>query len=314
MEKQLLDEVIACLPEGRTLFHYHRDSYTLYLLERLCRRGQIRTLADLKQSPYARWLNKPLLKNAAAAFGHAQVPLQDLLDHAHARTETSPYVLTLGQWGSAQRSAWKQTSRPGFNLVLHLNLPLSHVRQLQALGLRDFTDIIGTGHPHDRRRITLAWARIDLDFTTGEALIEEIQSDWTRDVIRLFKQARMALDSKQKYVIWWNGDLCAKRLLMYEKTLESQCRQWSEAMLTAALWFLLDELGMREVFYHSWKTGIAAKRMSVACCPPRSLYSELPERFNFSPCNHGPAFLENTPSLARIRKKQKEWLWYHWAA
>lgn len=35
---------------------------------------------------------------------------------------------------------------------------------------------------HERFRDTLAWSRIDFDFDTGEALIEEIQSDWVRRV------------------------------------------------------------------------------------------------------------------------------------
>ena len=29
--------------------------------------------------------------------------------------------------------------------------------------------------------LTLAWSRIDLDLDRGEALVEEIQSDWVRD-------------------------------------------------------------------------------------------------------------------------------------
>lgn len=39
------------------------------------------------------------------------------------------------------------------------------------------------GHPVSRQRNTLAWARLDLDLNSATALIEEIQSDWIRDVV-----------------------------------------------------------------------------------------------------------------------------------
>ena len=48
-----------------------------------------------------------------------------------------------------------------------------------------------TGHPvlapgeRPYFRETLAWARIDLDLVSSEALVEEIQSDWVRCANRL---------------------------------------------------------------------------------------------------------------------------------
>lgn len=38
------------------------------------------------------------------------------------------------------------------------------------------------GHPVRKDDVeTLAWARIDLDFASNQALIEEIQSDWVKN-------------------------------------------------------------------------------------------------------------------------------------
>ncbi len=41
-----------------------------------------------------------------------------------------------------------------------------------------------TGHPIHKTRNSIAWARIDLDYLTGEVLIEEIQNDWLRQAKR----------------------------------------------------------------------------------------------------------------------------------
>jgi hypothetical protein len=37
-----------------------------------------------------------------------------------------------------------------------------------------------SAHPIRRSPSTLAWSRVDIDFENGEALIEEIQTDWVR--------------------------------------------------------------------------------------------------------------------------------------
>jgi len=214
-----------------------------------------------------------------------------------------------------RNSNWYQTSRPGMNLVLHLNLPLQHVQCLNDLGVSNIRALQRSLHPNDRTRITLAWARIDLDFATGEALIEEIQSDWTRDMITLFMRARRAREQGRDELRYHcRLNLPVQQLLDYQQMLQAQYKLWSEAMLTATLWFLFDELGMREVYYHSWQTGKAVKRMHGASAPPRSLYTDLPERFAFSRRDRGPEFLERNPKLAKIRRRQSEWLWYHWAA
>ena len=69
------------------------------------------------------------------------------------------------------------------NLVLQLNFNSSQIRALRRLTGGEQRTFNPLDHPvcrpgHPRYRETLAWARIDFDFETNEALIEEIQSDW----------------------------------------------------------------------------------------------------------------------------------------
>lgn len=314
MEKHELEEVIACLPKGRTLFHYHRDRYVLYLLERLVRRGELRTLADLRKSPYASWLNKPLLKTWAAKQGRPDAPLETLLHHWPEELENTTYLLSLGRWGSELFDSYYQTSRPGLNLVLHLNLPMEHERRLRNVGVDDVWYLQRSAHPLAESRITLAWARIDLDWASGQAIVEEIQSDWLRDMPALFNEARATLKNGERQFDWQGMPVNALEMLRYQDELRRHEKLWSEATLTAALWFLQHELGIREVFYHSWQTGVAVKRMPDYSVPPRSLYTELPERFGFQRTRRGPEFLERDPKVKKVKKRQTEWNWYHWAA
>jgi hypothetical protein len=321
MDKQLLDEVIACLPEGRTFFHYHRDRYVLLLLEELARRNDVKRVSELKQTPYAHWLQKPFVKDWLAARGRADVPVQDLLQHWPAALPHFTYLLSLGAWGQDRGGGWRQTSRPGWNLVLRLNLPMAHQRYLcEEAGAGGLRDLQWNGHPCDDRRLTLSWARLDIDFATGEALIEEIQSDWTRDVESMRGFVRRARQDGRKTVCWYDREVGLHVLEHYVATFQAQQRLWHEAMLAAALWFLWQELGIRRVFYHSWETGLAVKRMEREWGPPRSLYTDLPERFGFRRVGEGPSFLESSRHVRKLKARQQrqrqpvEWSWYHWAA
>jgi hypothetical protein len=314
MDKQLLDEVIACLPEERTFFHYHRDRYVLLLLEELQRQGTVRTVADLKRTPHAHWLQKAFVKQWLAAQGRADLPVGALLAHWPNELPHFTYLLSLGRWGSDRRDHWLQTSRPGWNLVLHLNLPMQHLRRLRDAGHGDPRRLQGRSHPHDGNRLTLAWTRIDLDLARNEALIEEVQSDWMRDIARLQGYALRQRERGQATMKWRGEDCRTSDLLAYAALLQPQEKIWQEAMLAAALWFLWRELGIRRVYYHSWSTGIAVKHLDPEWAPPRSLYTELPERFGFRRAAAGPEFLERDRRVQRVRRIQPDWSWYHWAA
>ena len=87
-------------------------------------------------------------------------------------------------------------------------------------------------------RETLAWSRIDLDFDTNEALIEEVQSDATRTVLSMAKRYKKCRCRH-----------CAKRL-QYVKWFEPYLKLWSEALLRATIEFIHKELGIERIFMH----------------------------------------------------------------
>ena len=185
MDRHTADEIIACLQAERTVYPYYRDRYGIGLLRDLSRHrrhGEPLSVAVLKKSPYAPLLQKPRVKSALARLGQDRI--EDLYLAAHDHDPRQEYfVLTLDTWGSERRreQRQRQTSRPGLNLVLQLNFSAEHDRHYKNLGCRHSL-FNYTGHPVSRTRNTLAWARIDLDWASDCALIEEIQSDWIRRV------------------------------------------------------------------------------------------------------------------------------------
>lgn len=314
MDKHLLDEVIACLPEGRTFFHYHRDRYVLLLLEQLARSGAIHTLADLRRTPFAHWLQKDFVKRWLALQGRADLPVADLLQHWPADLPHQTYLLSLGRWGQDRRNTWRQTSRPGWNLVLHLNLPLAHRRTLGRAGADHIDQLQWREHPRDGHRLTLAWARIDLDFASGEALVEEVQSDWIRRVARLRAFAQRQQARGEPRLRWGGVELKTGVVLDYAAEVAAQEKLWQEAMLAATLWFLWHELGISRVFYHRYETSLLLKHFDAEWAPPRSLYTDLPERFGFRLVGDGPGFIEADRQVRALRRRASDWRWYHWAA
>ena len=293
MDRQTADEVVACLSGERTLYHYYRDRYSLGLLRHLSRQRPI-SVATLKQSPYAPLLQKPRIKNILADLGGKHLDEFHLARHDY-DADQNAFVLTLGTWGSERHSEqrWKQTSRPGYNLVLQLNFCRHHDKVYQRLGCPE-SRFNYQKHPVSTRRNTLAWARIDLDWHSGSALIEEIQSDWIRKVNWLaarvasrLKAGNSPTDETRIYGLKCSllaaQDYCRFVLDRYQTI-------WAEAMLWAAIAFLREEIGLHRIFYHSVDSGRMLKRIK-GNLPPRSLYTELPRKFCFAPTNDTPEFL-----------------------
>ncbi|MCL2887239.1 MAG: hypothetical protein FWF20_10780, partial [Betaproteobacteria bacterium] len=274
MNRQLADEIIACLQGERTVYPYYRDRYGIGLLRHYCRRqpGRRAPVAALRRSAYAGLLEKPRLKNILAGCGPA---LDDaVLAASDYDAAQAAFILTLATWGDERRADWRhqQTSRPGVNLVLQLNFNHEHAQRYRRLGAND--DLFQFyGHPVARQRHTLAWARIDLDWASGSALIEEIQTDWLRraaDLERwlLKRHAGAAADAAISYR---GCQLPLRPTLDYCRHVGEQYRPiWAEAMLWAAIAFLRDELGLRVIYYHSEDSGRLLKRIAQRL-PPRSL-------------------------------------------
>ncbi len=308
MDRQTTEEIISCLEGTRTVLPYYRDRYSIGLLRQLSRsrRNVPLRVAALKQSRYAPLLQKPRVKTALARLGNQ--PLDDLFLAAHDHDpDQEHFVLTLGTWGSEQRAKYRvqQTSRPGLNLVLQLNLSRQHDGHYRKLGC-PLSQFNYRGHPVSTQRNTLAWARIDLDWETGSALIEEIQSDWVRRIDWLAGRVDRRLaggHAPEAPLNFWGLQCALKTARAYcAHVLERYASIWAEATLWATLQFIRDELGIHHVFYHSEPGGRLLKGIRHSA-PPRSLYTDLPRRFCLMPTEDAPEFLWRDPDARSILRK-----------
>lgn len=110
MEQQVIDEIIEIMPKGKTGFHYFKDRYALMLLADVVNDGV--KMADLRHSPWAKLLQKPLVKQICAANGNGVLKQSDF-DYLWPDA-TKQFLLTLSRWGG-QKPSWQQTSRKGYN-------------------------------------------------------------------------------------------------------------------------------------------------------------------------------------------------------
>lgn len=162
-------------------FYYFQDRYALMLLSYYT--GQGKTVREIKQSPYAKLLNRPVVKEVLARSGKAVVTGDDLASVWPAM----PECFTIGFGGHGTDNGYKdpfdQTSRPGMNLVVLLNYSNMHDSKFTRLVPKEQSDWFRSlAHPHARGRYTLAWTRVDIAADMSEALIEEVQNDWLRYV------------------------------------------------------------------------------------------------------------------------------------
>jgi len=306
MESKDVEEIIACLPQGRSLFHYFKDYYALQLLGWAV--GDGTTLERLRRGRFGPLLNKPLVRPLLARCGDGRLTTERV---AGQWCEPSlPFLMTLGRW---RGGGWNQTSRPGWNLVLRLNFPLSHDRCFRKSLAKHYgcDDLNFGGHPVLRQgersyyRHTLAWARLDLDLERGEALIEEIQNDWVREA----RDESRALDRCRRCTNPGRYPGCRARLASIDyldRVLAPYAALWDQAMLSATLFFLVEELGIRDIWYHHWETGNALKGLSGRWLPPRSLYTKLPRRFCFNLTDGIPQLLKTRSTRRRLHKARIE--------
>ena len=123
MKRETVDEVIACMPKERTLFHYFKGQYAFSLLTHITRDKQ--SVNAIKQSPYRRLLNQPEIKTVLAAQSGGKLS-PELFANAWS-TSSQTFLLSLDRWGD--HNDWHyQVTRPGCNLVLQLNFSEKHSR------------------------------------------------------------------------------------------------------------------------------------------------------------------------------------------
>ena len=231
-----------------------------------------------------------------ACKGDGVLTRDDLL--AVRPTELEHYVLTVGLWGwkSGDRD-WYQTTRSGVNIVLQLNFSRKHDRLYRKLiDPHDRKPYTLLYHPVCKRgRNTLAWARLDMELATGEALIEEVQTDWLREAYWHLRDAEYALrgsnQADAERIEVCGAKVKALDVVRYgRQVLQIHRRYWADAMLSAAIWFLIEEIGIRRIWYHDHATGARLKKVGGGK-PPRSLYTDLPRRFCFERTSDAPSFL-----------------------
>jgi len=312
MDKQLALEIIDCLPKERSLYSYYKDYYSLQLLEYFV--GEGKKITDIRQSRYGKLLTKPVVKKMLAECGGNQLFPQNF-ERPHCNSHQF-FSLTLDLW-NASKADWTQTSRRGWNLVLQLNFSNQHNSQYRKLVKPVENQVLNAschpvfrGHGSSYFRETLAWARLDVDFDRDECLIEEIQSDWIRDARYLLSDARIAKKYKREKLKYWPVEGRLDDVIEYCQFLEQQYTSiWAEAMLSAVLFFVKSELGLKQVYYHSSQSGAQIKNIRWTK-PPRSLYSTLPRSFCFSKTNHGPQMLRDDVRYKRLRRKLKTIHWF----
>ncbi|WP_020410776.1 hypothetical protein [Hahella ganghwensis] len=309
MELDTVREVIDGLPKERTLFWYFKDRYAPYLLQKELEQNGSRTVAELKRSRFSKLVQKSVCSPLVSRAGNRPVLADEFA--ALWPENSTPYVLTVGRWGGMNNYRWNQTSVPGWNLVLQLNFSNEHDHEYRCLLGKDFDHFEFYSHPvHRGKRNTLAWARIDLDFDEGVALIEEIQTDWIREARDAFKDATEARREKKKTFSLWSDEFeVGKMCRYYEMVLARHSEQWAEAMLTAAIGLIRDELGFRTIFYHNYETGKALKHIGHRG-PPRSLYTDLPKKFCFKETEQGPQYVTTHREVKRMWKKLKCKKWF----
>ena len=302
---QIPDILASAAPQGarqphRLLFRYYKDRYAAMLLEHVLRPRQ--PLRVLRESVYGRLLDRPQVKTLAASKGDGCLDRDDLLMLWPADVDT--YVLTFGFWGSSRscERRWNQTSRARRQLVLQLNFPRQHDDEYRRLIFNAQDKPFACGfHPINQRgRNTMAWARIDIDIWSGEALIEEVQNDWIRNVGDELANAVCG------YGKFREAAACENLKIYAETVLARHAAMWSEATLSAALYVLIELLGISRIWFHSFETGCEIKQLWRSK-PPRSLYTDLPRRFCFATTADVPDFiLPAQPRWLRRKLEQRE--------
>ncbi|TVM34671.1 hypothetical protein [Oceanidesulfovibrio marinus] len=277
-------------------FYYFKDRYALMLLRHFV--GEGKSVREIKESPFAKLLGRPALKELLARRGGACITGDDLVSIWPAVPEC--FHIAIDDWGSEtnERHSWCQTSRPGMNLVVMLNFSNAHnsmFRRLIPERLNYFFRY--AGHPNTLGKCTMAWSRIDIAEDGSEALIEEVQNDWLREagfcVDRYARGLRPKRTTRKEQ----------RQILRYaHAVLERYAPIWQEAMLAAALQVLKNDLGIGTIYYHTFEGGNLLKNMTDDFAPPRSIYTQLPKRFCFQPTTETPAMLAHELERLQDRK------------
>lgn len=286
-----LGGVLSLFGQELAPFQYFKDKYALCLAAWAAGDGM--KVADMKRSRLAGLLQKDVLKQYCAQ--HGLLRAADLA----AVTSTAPmtFYRSLDQWGQEGEWHWTQVSRPGMSLVLRLDFGPAHTQQASRLRINPTLEQLHwRNHMQAGDHFNLAWCRMDLDWETGEVLIEEIQNDWLRSANQLVIDEPGQSPSSHWYQRPRKADRGNDlRFLRYHREVLGPLEKiWSEAMLCATLEFVRDTLGLQTVYMHTHECGARLKGMYAYNMPPRSIYQDLPRKFCFGQTDKAPVFLSRS--------------------
>lgn len=314
MDSSTIDELLEVFSAHQT-FYYYKDKF---VIDRILRSGQEQiNTQTLRNAGLLQCANNALVKKLLTMAQGALLP-QDL--YSYWPEDGLCFNITFGKWGEAplkgRKADWYQTSRSGYSLVLQLNFSTEHIRDFFRYlkpdsGIHTFQY---GGHPIAKRKFaTMGWCRMDVDFETDEVLIEELQTDWLREVSALEKRLKvLKTEENAKHCLECHGLSTSKEHWnKYLSTFHKYSSVWSEALLHASVDFARKELGINNVWMHSYDSGNLFKELKWSK-PPKSLYTKLPKKYGFEPVKEGPAFLQKERYLKRYFKTaaQKNVGWY----
>ncbi|MGB0430876.1 MAG: hypothetical protein ACPGLV_10410 [Bacteroidia bacterium] len=291
-------------------YYYYKDRYLVQsLLEN--QNGDTISVATIKNDFDAKlfqknWFKEQFLQNS----GNRKV-CKDSLEFYWPK-ETFEFDIEVSKWGEEpkkhKKDKWLQTTRSGYSLVLRINLSQEHF-ELYRSWLKPSWYGEGifncTCHPVSEKDITLGWVRLDLDFETDEVLIEELQTDWLRELNKLAKNLRNADVAKCKQLLMFeNIEGSLIDFWKYYNYMLPISKMWDELFISATLWFVKNELQIKKVWMHSYETCSLFKDQQNAM-PPRSLYTKLPKKMGFVKTEKAPSFLQNEVYLKRYFRKSK---------
>lgn len=265
-------------------YPYFRDKFAL--MRAAWEAGDGLSVRDAKRSPIAGLLQRPLLQAHCARSGHISADAMRQLISA----QPTEWTLrrNLGVYGIADDHFSAQTSRPGFNLVLRLDFDRTQVQQALRLGLhRTVARLENWNHMKADEGYNLSWTRIDMDWDTGEALIEELQNDWLRRAKALIGEQTAWKHAEHQRRQEWKRTTGLQRY--HAEQLAPLENAWAEMTLCATLEFLRDGLGLHTVYMHSAQSGAIVKEIYGQ--PPRYLYDDIPRKFCFTMADKPPVFL-----------------------
>ncbi|UZR95674.1 hypothetical protein [Chondrinema litorale] len=322
MELKEIEYIESCLDFGQKYFGYFKDRYALMLLSTRLRAMETENvkIADLKKSDIGFLLDKAPVKNIISRLPSKSVNAETFSNIWP--EEFLHFSLELGRWGEFvskhRKDSWYQTSRPGYNLVLRLNFSWQH--DMPYFNLLQPFDCDGpfasTSHPVAlNKRNTLAWARLDIDLENGEVLIEELQNDWLREAKNLYNiLLDYKKDEKDPNKHWLFRAYIKSNFAAFENyyvnALLPYYKIWDEAILSAAIEFIHNELGISNIYFHTFETGNYLKELTCSK-PPMSLYTKLPKRFGFKVIDEPPLMLRNYQYLKKVIRKKDQLKWYN---